>query len=173
MGLALLAPTFYPAGLSSKRPYFMHTWRFESFTLAFVTQKCAEYLLLSFCLAVHLLVGSQSADPAWGIYVDTNLQSAILAAFTGSLTIFLFTLYPAVAFIFVGIAHRLISAKNAPIIPWLSAAVSVIYMAVWVASVTNFDPGILPPSYWIITATMGIFVGVSSAALYPPVPNKR
>lgn len=146
----------------------------KSFAVAFLAQKFAEYFLLSLCLTMHIYMGSRVANPAtWGVFgagnVNISLPSALLSGFGGSLIIFLFSLYPIVTFVLVALGRRLFRVNAELIVPWWSAAASVVYAVLWVAATTMFDFALLPLSYWIIMAVMAIFIFISSSVLYPAV----
>jgi hypothetical protein len=145
--------------------------KLRSFISAFIIQKMGEYFLLSACLAVQLYVGTRLPDPTeWEVFGGPNIDvfTAIVASVTGAGIFFLFTLYPVVTFVFVALGRKLLGVGGRRLLPWLSAAVSVGYVALWVC-VTQYNAKVVP--FWIITLVVGVFIVISSALLYPPVQS--
>jgi hypothetical protein len=142
---------------------------FKNFIPAFLVQKLAEYVVLSLCLAAQVCIGSRLPNRFdWGVFVpgEMGIGESLQAGLGVALLFFTVTLYPVVTLIVVASGRRMLGARAQGLVQWLSAVVSVGYVALWVA-LTRYPATLVP--FWAVTAIMAAFIVASSAAIYPPM----
>lgn len=143
----------------------------KSFILAFSLQKLLAAVLLSICMTIQFYVGSRTDNAeSWGAFGPTpySFWYSLQGGVELTIIFFLFTLYPIATFVTVALGRSFVGSEAPNLVPWLSAALSVLYVLYWVGSL-HFP---FSAPYWIVTAIMAAFIVISSAALYPPMRAK-